>query len=37
MNEFALWAKGSRCYLEFKVVDDMQNLWSWALGFKCYE
>ena len=31
MNESLLWAQGSRFYEQLKVVDDMNNSWSYEL------
>ena len=31
------WAQASRCYEQLRVKDNMNDSWSWANGFKCYE
>ena len=37
MNNFRLWAQGSRWYEELSVIDNMNNFWSYAQGYKSYE
>ena len=37
MNDFGLWALGSRCYEQLKVVDDMNNSRLSAQSSRCFE
>ena len=37
INDFELWAKGSKCCENIRVVDDMSYSRSWAQGYGCYE
>ena len=37
MNDSGSWVKGSKCYEQFRDVDDMNKFVWWAQGFRCYE
>ena len=37
MNDFRLLVLGSWCYVQLKVVDDMNDSWSWDQGPRYYE
>ena len=37
MNDLRLYAQGSICYEQFRVVPDRNDSRSWVLGFRCYE
>ena len=37
MNDYGSWAKGSRCYKQLRVIDDMYDSESSTQGFRCYE
>ena len=37
MNDFMSWVMGSKCYEQFRNMDDMKESVWWAQGSKCYE
>ena len=37
MNDSMLWVKGSRCYEQFRDMDDINGIMLWAQGSRCYE
>ena len=37
VKDYRSQAQGFKCYEELKCMDDMNDLWLWALGSRCYE